>query len=146
MNILFNITQANFAFFGEKDFQQLAVIKKMVKDLRIPINIIPVETVREPSGLALSSRNQRLSAEAKLKAACIYAALQAGQELASTCKDPAIIKHLVYKNLADLSNKIEYVEIVDEDSLELLNEIPEHARLLVALELDGVRLIDNIRI
>lgn len=69
---LFNIVNPHFAYFGEKDFQQLAIIKKLVKDLNFDVEIFGVETVRESSGLAMSSRNQRLSAGAKAKASILY--------------------------------------------------------------------------
>ncbi len=137
---LFNIINPNYAFFGEKDFQQLAIIKKLVKDLNFNIEILSVETVREPSGLALSSRNQRLSAHNKIKASMIYKVLN---EIKA---NPKIIEEKKSELLQNGFEKIDYLEIRNEDNLKLNMDLisPKKRRIFIAVYLEGVRLIDNI--
>ena len=137
---LFNIINPNYAFFGEKDFQQLAIIKKLVKDLNFNIEILSVETVREPSGLALSSRNQRLSADNKIKASMIYKVLN------EIKINPIIIEEKKRELLENGFEKIDYLEIRNEDNLKLNMDLisPKKRRIFIAVYLEGVRLIDNI--
>ena len=137
---LFNIINPNYAFFGEKDFQQLAIIKKLVKDLNFNIEILSVETVREPSGLALSSRNQRLSADNKIKASMIYKVLN------EIKINPKIIEEKKRELLENGFEKIDYLEIRNEDNLKLNMDLisPKKRRIFIAVYLEGVRLIDNI--
>ena len=137
---LFNIINPNYAFFGEKDFQQLAIIKKLVKDLNFNIEILSVETVREPSGLALSSRNQRLSADNKIKASMIYKVLN------EIKINPKIIEEKKHELLENGFEKIDYLEIRNEDNLKLNMDLisPKKRRIFIAVYLEGVRLIDNI--
>ena len=137
---LFNIINPDYAFFGEKDFQQLAIIKKLVKDLNFNIEILSVETVREPSGLALSSRNQRLSADNKIKASMIYKALN------EIKINPKIIEEKKRELLENGFEKIDYLEIRNEDNLKLNMDLisPKKRRIFIAVYLEGVRLIDNV--
>ena len=137
---LFNIINPNYAFFGEKDFQQLAIIKKLVKDLNFNVEILSVETVREPSGLALSSRNQRLSADNKIKASMIYKVLN------EIKINPQIIEDKKRELLANGFEKIDYLEIRNEDNLKLNMDFisQKKRRIFIAVYLEGVRLIDNI--
>ena len=137
---LFNIINPNYAFFGEKDFQQLAIIKKLVKDLNFNIEILSVETVREPSGLALSSRNQRLSADNKIKASMIYKVLN------EIKINPKIIEEKKRELLENGFEKIDYLEIRNEDNLKLNMDLisPKKRRIFIAVYLEGVRLIDNL--
>ena len=137
---LFNIINPNYAFFGEKDFQQLAIIKKLVKDLNFNVEILSVETVREPSGLALSSRNQRLSADNKIKASMIYKVLN------EIKINPKIIEEKKRELLENGFEKIDYLEIRNEDNLKLNMDLisPKKRRIFIAVYLEGVRLIDNI--
>lgn len=139
---LFNIIEPNFAFFGTKDFQQLSIIKKLVKDLNYNIDIIAIETVREPSGLAMSSRNQRLSDLAKIKATMIY------QILNEIKNNPQLIEQKKQQLLDNGFEKIEYLEIREEENLKLnmnLNSTKKR-RVFIAVYLEGVRLIDNLAI
>ena len=137
---LFNIINPNYTFFGEKDFQQLAIIKKLVKDLNFNMEILSVETVREPSGLALSSRNQRLSADNKIKASMIYKVLN------EIKINPIIIEEKKRELLENGFEKIDYLEIRNEDNLKLNMDLisPKKRRIFIAVYLEGVRLIDNI--
>jgi len=117
---LLNLVRADHAYFGEKDFQQLKIISEMKQEFFLPTQIIPCPTVREESGLAMSSRNTLLSAEARDKAAHLFRALTT----ASTCAEARAV-------LEALGFRVEYVE-------------ERWARRLVAVHLEGVRLIDNV--
>ena len=137
---LFNIVNPDSAFFGEKDFQQLAIIKKLVKDLNFDIEIFGVETVRESSGLAMSSRNQRLSEASKIKASMIYKALN------EIKINPQIIDEKKRELLANGFEKIDYLEIRNEDNLNLNMNLcsSQKRRIFIAIYIEGVRLIDNL--
>lgn len=143
---LFNLVRPDFAVFGEKDAQQLAIVKQMVGDLNFPVKIIGVPTVREPSGLALSSRNQYLSTAEKMQAAHIYQALQrAQQEFHRGQHDPRCLERQVRKHLAEVGLIPEYVSIVDHKSLTSVDgEISKPATLAIACPVGAARLIDNI--
>jgi pantoate--beta-alanine ligase len=137
---LFNIVNPHFAYFGEKDFQQLAIIKKLVKDLNFDVEIFGVATVRESSGLAMSSRNHRLSADAKIKASMLYKILN------EIKINPQIIEDKKQELLANGFEKIDYLEIRNEDNLKLNMNIfsSQRRRIFIAVYLEGVRLIDNL--
>ena len=145
---LFEIVNPNKAYFGEKDFQQLAIIKKMVRDLNMNLEIVPCPIVREIDGLAMSSRNVRLNETERAIAPKIFATLNES----ITKKDvmsPSEMKKYTLDKYAEIKEfDVEYVEITDEinlKSLENWNEC-DHARIFVALQLGPVRLIDNVRI
>ena len=147
---LFNIVKPHIAIFGEKDFQQVTLIKKLVTDLNFDIEIISQPTLREKSGLAMSSRNQRLSEPSKIKASEIFRILN---EIKIEVKNSAQeIEKILEKKSAELLKigfeKIDYLEIRSEKNLELITnfdpKIP--ARIFIALYLDKVRLIDNIQL
>ena len=146
VNKLFNIVQPDFAFFGEKDAQQLIIIKKMVKDLNIPVEIIPCPIIREESGLALSSRNKYLSAEAKEEALVLSKILQ---NIKSCFKkgitNTSALKETVFAFLNE-NIELEYLEIFDADSLEELENVNNNSRAFIACKIGGVRLIDNIKL
>jgi pantoate--beta-alanine ligase len=142
---LFLQTSADRAYFGEKDFQQLQVVRRLARDLDIPVEVIGCPTVREADGLALSSRNLRLSAEARANASALYAALtraagkiEAGADLETALAEAraAILKG----GYAE----VEYLELRSENGLAPLAVLDHPARLLAAAWLDGIRLIDNI--
>lgn len=137
---LFNIVKPDIAIFGEKDFQQLLVIKKLVCDLNFPVEIFAHPTLREESGLAMSSRNQRLSEAAKIKAAALFRILS---EIKS---NPKILSEKKEELLRIGFEKIDYLEIRDEKNLELVTDFSAKipARIFVAAYLEGVRLIDNL--
>ncbi len=148
VSILFNLFQPNFAIFGEKDFQQLRIIEKMVEDLHFPIQILRGKTVREQSGLALSSRNSRLSEKAKQIASealrmmnHIKDAYSRGE---SDRKNLLKVGLNFFKKLKDI--KLEYIEIVNEKSLDTEEKISANSRILCAFWIEGVRLIDNLEL
>jgi pantoate--beta-alanine ligase len=140
VNRLFELVRPKYAIFGEKDFQQLFLIKRMAAQLHPETEIIAAPTIREASGLALSSRNVRLSQEGALTAQLISKALRA----ASTKESLAEMK----LELARLENepkfKLDYAVIIDEESFELATDNTVRPRALIAGWVDGVRLIDNV--
>ena len=141
---LFNMTQPDFAFFGQKDAQQLYIIEKMVKDLNFPITIVPCPIVREQGGLAISSRNQYLSAEEKEKALCLSKALfEIKNCFAQGIVDTSILFDAGL-NLLDKDAELEYLDFIDYENFEKTDTI--HGRTLVAIcaKIGTTRLIDNI--
>ena len=144
VNKLFNIVQPDYAFFGEKDAQQLIIIKKMVQDLNIPVEIVPCPIVREETGLALSSRNKYLSEQGKSDALVLSKILNN----IKTCYKKGIVDVEALKETAFsfLTNKheLEYLEIYDSETLELKQKADNKSRVFIACRVDNVRLIDNI--
>ena len=141
---LFNIVQPDCAYFGQKDAQQVIIIKKMVNDLNIPIEIIKCPIVREASGLALSSRNKYLSEEGKKDALALSKILQNIQ----ACFFKGItnidaLKETAYSFLTD-KHELEYLEILDGETLEEIENADKNSIALIACKVDGVRLIDNV--
>ena len=144
---LFNIVKPSFSFFGKKDAQQLILISKMVAVGGFPIKIVPVETIREPSGLAMSSRNIYLSKAQKISASNIYKSLSLAKNLLNSGKkESKIIKNKIEKYLlADSTISIDYVSIVCLDKLKEVSGIVSGPALIsIAVYIGGVRLIDNI--
>lgn len=145
---LFEIVTPNRAYFGEKDFQQLAIINKMVSNLNMNLEIVPCPIVRENDGLAMSSRNVRLNESERAIAPKIYATLNDATSRKNEMT-PAELRQYALDKFAEIKEfDLEYVEITDETNLKSLenwNEC-EHARIFVALQLGPVRLIDNVRI
>ena len=142
---LFNIVQPDYAFFGEKDYQQLVVIRRMARDLDMPIEIIGCPTVREPDGLALSSRNVYLDPAQRQQAASLNRALRrGGEQIAAGTIDAA---QLVAEMRAEIEEAgpcgIEYIEIVDPQTLEPLAVVDRPGRICLAVRVGGCRLIDN---
>ncbi|MER9256060.1 pantoate--beta-alanine ligase [Mesorhizobium sp. M0598] len=144
---LFLQTSADFGFFGEKDFQQLQLVRRMARDLDIPITIVPCPTVREADGLALSSRNVRLSpAERAVAPELSSVLLETAEWLA---RGSPVLPTLAEARAAILAagyREIEYLELRDEADLRPMTSLGRPARLLVAAWLGGTRLIDNVRI
>ncbi|MBN2593632.1 MAG: pantoate--beta-alanine ligase [Sedimentisphaerales bacterium] len=143
---LFNIVTPDTAYFGQKDAQQAIVIKRMVVDLNMPLEIVICPTVREPNGLAVSSRNQYLTARQKKDAANIYKSLQTcrGMIDAGTTEAHQIIAEM-RKILQQIpSGQIEYVSIVDAETLESVDKIAGKILAAVAVKVGPARLIDNI--
>ena len=142
---LLNITQANNAYFGKKDAQQLYLVKKMVKELFLRTNIIECDIVREDSGLALSSRNSYLEQKEKKDALLISAALKKATQMVSKGeKDVKSIKDEMLKTLNTL--KVEYIEITDKDFNKIDTIQPGNTRILIAAYAGLTRLIDNVEI
>lgn len=141
---LFNIVQPDYGFFGQKDAQQVIIIKKMVKDLNVPIEIIQCPIVREDSGLALSSRNKYLSEEGKKDALVLSQILKnikACYQKGIT--DVSALKETAYSYLTD-KHDMEYLEILDKNTLEEKPNANKDSIALIACRVEGVRLIDNI--
>ncbi len=144
VNKLFNIVQPNYAFFGEKDRQQLIILKKMVKDLNIPVEIISCPIVREESGLALSSRNKYLSDEDKVHALALSKILfniKACYNKGIT--DVKALTETAYSYLNE-NHSLEYLEFRDADNLEEKLVADDNTIVFIALKIANVRLIDNI--
>jgi pantoate--beta-alanine ligase len=137
--------QAHVALFGEKDWQQLTVIRRLVADLDIPVEVVGVPTVREADGLALSSRNAYLSAADRAIAPALHRALQAVADGLRQGRGP---QELCHRAAADLLAagflSVDYVEARTADTLEILTRLDRPARILAAARLGGARLIDNI--
>lgn len=145
---LFNLTQATHAVFGEKDFQQLAIIQRLVRDLNIPIEIIPGKTMREASGLAMSSRNLRLSDTARKEASVIFKTLSLSRQQALNGETSSVT---LIQQAADTITStastptIDYLEIVDAENLQPLECLEnKNAVMALAVFFEGVRLIDHI--
>lgn len=145
---LFNIVPADRAYFGEKDAQQLAVIQKMAADLDFPVSIVPVATVREPDGLAMSSRNRRLTPEQRSIAPLLYQALseavsliRSGERSAAEVRESAIKMLIQNPGL-----RIEYLEVVDPATFQPVNTLSPGAVVAAAVWLGQVRLIDNVKV
>ncbi len=144
---LFNIVQPHLAVFGEKDFQQLFLIKKMVKDLDFPIKILGAETVREASGLALSSRNSYLSVAQREHAARLFQSLQqTAARIIEGERDYQKLEENAIKMLENDGIEVEYVSIRRNDDLHLADAGTTELVILAAVKLGKARLIDNIRV
>jgi pantoate--beta-alanine ligase len=144
---LFNIVRCDKAFFGMKDFQQLTIIRRMVDDLNFPIEIVPCPTVREPDGLAMSSRNSKLSKEHRAQAPALHASLELAREmiLEGVRDSRAIIEAIAAKIAAQApGGAIDYVKVVHPDTLKDV-QVPDGPVLVaLAVRFQGARLIDNI--
>ena len=143
---LFQIVQPDRAYFGEKDAQQLAVICRMVQDLNLPVEIAGVATVREPDGLALSSRNRQLSAEERSIAPRLYQALRvAGQRIAAGETSAEAVKLAALDILAGEPRiRVEYLEIAADSDMQPVERIAGPVRVAAAVWVGGTRLIDNL--
>ena len=144
---LFLQTGADKAFFGQKDYQQLMVVTRMARDLDIPIEVVGCPTVREPSGLAMSSRNTRLSAAGFVTAGKLNPLMETAAERLRAGAVYAPIEAKLRAELAALDfEAVEYIDLRCAETLEALEQADTPARLFVAAWLDGVRLIDNIAV
>ena len=142
---LFNILSADVALFGEKDFQQLVIVRRMVRDLNFKTNIIAVPTLREEDGLACSSRNQYLSLEERKQATVLHKALRAAANAGN--KSAREIVDLVSKVIGEAPlARIDYVELVDTETLQQVETIRPNSLLALAVFFGKTRLIDNIRL
>jgi pantoate--beta-alanine ligase len=143
---LLQIVQPNRAYFGEKDAQQLAIVRQMVADFNEPVAIVEVPTVREPDGLALSSRNRLLSAAERPLAVALYRALrEAERQISVGSREAGVIKAEARKRIPDVAGlRLEYLEIVDPDGLQPLDRVNGPVRIAGALWVGSTRLIDNI--
>jgi len=145
---LFNLVRADVAVFGEKDAQQLAVIRQMVRDLHLPVEIVPGPTVREADGLAMSSRNAYLSAEERRAATVLHRSLRAAEAAIGEGERRG---DAVRERLREILNteplaRVEYAEVVDAESFQPVETLCGRLVLPLAVRIGGTRLIDNIRL
>ena len=144
---LFLQTGADSAFFGEKDFQQFLVVRRMARDLDIPVTIVPCKTLREADGLALSSRNVRLSPDERRKAPMLAATLfDAARRLGAGASADEVLRNATDALLEAGFEKVEYLELRSEAELPTVAKASEPARLLVSAWLGQTRLIDNVAV
>jgi pantoate--beta-alanine ligase len=145
---LFNMVQPDRAYFGEKDAQQLAIIRRMTADLNMPVDIISCPTIREENGLAKSSRNAFLSQEQRTRAGILYHGLKTAEKMIRDGeKSPEKIKDMFRRMMEHSSDiTVEYIEIVEADSFRRLQSINGKVLIGIAVKLGTVRLIDNIRV
>ena len=142
---LFGMSMADRGYFGQKDWQQLQVVQKLVADLNLAVTVVGCETIREADGLAMSSRNLRLGDDARAKAPVLYAAISAAAEdIRSGQSDRMAIREAAEKMRAAGFERVEYIELRDSASLLPSDDPARPRRMLAAAWLDGVRLIDNI--
>ncbi|MFN3603658.1 MAG: pantoate--beta-alanine ligase [Leptonema sp. (in: bacteria)] len=145
---LFHLVEPDKAYFGEKDYQQYKIIKQMVKELDMQISIVGCPLVREESGLAMSSRNARLSKEGREDALLIYRSLQiAKQEFLKGETNCEVLKEII-KDIIETGklNKVEYIEIIDSETLESQTVAKSENLIAVSVYTENVRLIDNIKL
>jgi pantoate--beta-alanine ligase len=147
---LFNIIRPDVAVFGAKDFQQAAIVKRMVRDLNFPVNIIVAPTVREADGLALSSRNKYLSADERAQAVALWQAIQQARQTVrtSTRSIPASRLSSELKWLIETrpAARVDYIEFVDPETLRPVAKVQRGAQIALAVFVGKTRLIDNARI
>jgi len=143
---LFNVVQPHLAVFGQKDYQQLTIIARMVRDLDLDVEVVGRPTVREADGLAMSSRNVRLSVEERAKAPCLWRGLNQARALAEAGqRDVAALVAAATAEIAAVPEaRLEYLEIVDAENLEPLAALDRPARMCLAVWLGTTRLIDNL--
>ncbi len=143
---LFNLVLPDLAVFGEKDAQQLRIIRRLVRDLNFPVTIVPGSTVREPDGLAMSSRNVLLKPEERRQAAALNRSLKKAAEAFSAGeRDAGRIKEMVAAELAAAPDgQVDYIELVDEETLSPIKHINRRALLALAVHFSAARLIDNV--
>jgi pantoate--beta-alanine ligase len=143
---LFSIVGPCRAFFGEKDFQQLAVVRRMVHDLSLPIDVVGCPTVREPDGLAMSSRNAYLTPAERAAAPVVHAALQAGRAaVLAGERDAARVRQVMADVIgAEPLAELDYAEVVDAATFEGRDPLVGSLRLLAAVRFGRARLIDNL--
>ena len=142
---LFGMTEANRGYFGQKDWQQLQVVLRLVRDLNLPVEVVGCETIREADGLAMSSRNVRLTPQGRAAAGVLYAAVTvAADEIRAGQSDRMAIREAAEKLRAAGFERVEYIELRDAETLMPSDDPRRPRRMLAAAWLDGVRLIDNI--
>lgn len=142
---LFNLVQPTRAYFGQKDAQQLLIIRRMTLDLNLPVEVVPCPTVRELDGLAMSSRNRYLDTRDRQRALCLWRALQAAETgLAAGEADVATLKRAMWAELEGNTDKVDYVEILDANDLASMDTVDRPALAAIAAFVGTTRLIDNL--
>lgn len=150
---LFNVVGPETAYFGEKDFQQLAVIRAMVRALNMPVRVVGCPTIRDADGLAMSSRNRYLTADQRKRGLSISRALRAGQvAVAAGERDVATIERLMRavledaQDLNDVPADLQYAAVIDPRSFAPISRIKSDARAIIAMRVGSTRLIDNMEL
>jgi pantoate--beta-alanine ligase len=144
---LFNMVRPTRAYFGQKDLQQVAVVRRLIEDLAFPVTLVPCPTVREADGLAMSSRNRRLGLEYRIRAPFIYQSLTEARDLLLSGSSVEEIKNTMRERYAQRpAFLLEYFEVANAHSMQLVDERQAEGQtaLCLAAHLDGVRLIDNV--
>ena len=141
---LLNMVLPDFMVLGEKDAQQLRVLRRMVRDLNFPVDIIPGPTVREPDGLAMSSRNKYLTPQERAEAVCLFQALEKAKALfAAGERHAEVLRAAIRDEIEETSGEVDYIEIVDDESLREVQTLDRPALVALAVRFSGARLIDN---
>ena len=146
---LFHLVTPDVAVFGEKDAQQLAVIERLARDLFLPVEIVPHPTVREPDGLAMSSRNAYLSPAERRAATILYRALEAAREVLSRGERDGDEIRLILREMLEtepLVSAVDYAEVVDAETFQPVRRLAGRIVLPLAVRIGGTRLIDNLRV
>jgi pantoate--beta-alanine ligase len=148
---LFNIVQPTFAIFGSKDYQQAAVIQRMVRDLNFPVRIVVAPTYRESDGLAMSSRNKYLTGELRTQAVILWRSLQKAQEMIRENNDrdlpAALIKGKLMKSIEqEPAARVDYIAFFEPDTLRPVNRVTRGTHMALAVFIGKTRLIDNARL
>lgn len=142
---LFNIIQPDRAYFGEKDAQQLAVVRRMVSELNLSVRLVEIPTMREPDGLAISSRNINLNSEQRKAAPVLYQALQAARhQIEAGIEDTQHVRLAALTVLSGQSHRVEYLEVVDPEEMQPVKRISGPVRVVGAIWIGSTRLIDNL--
>jgi pantoate--beta-alanine ligase len=142
---LFGMSLADRGYFGQKDWQQLQVVLRLVRDLNVPVEVVGCETIREADGLAMSSRNVRLTSGGRAKAPVLYAAItRAATDIRAGHADRMAIREAAETMRAAGFERVEYIELRDAETLMPSDDPRRPRRMLAAAWVDGVRLIDNI--
>jgi pantoate--beta-alanine ligase len=143
---LFIVVQPDRAYFGQKDGQQLVVIRRLARDLGLPVEVVGLPTVREPDGLAMSSRNAYLSDEERRAAPVLHRSLEAAQELwRSGVRDASLIRQRMSEVLAaEPLARVDYASVADAETLEELETVQKPALVSLAVRIGRTRLIDNV--
>lgn len=147
---LFNLVLPNVAVFGAKDWQQAMIVKRMVADLNFPVRIVVAPTVREPDGLAMSSRNQYLSQDERRQATILWRAICRAREVVRSASKP-VPADLLRQELTELISaqpaaRVDYIEFFESDTLDPLNQVEPGTHLAMAVRIGRTRLIDNARL
>jgi pantoate--beta-alanine ligase len=144
---LFGIVRPHVALFGEKDYQQLTVIRRMVADLNLPVDIVGCPTLREQDGLAMSSRNAYLSPDDRARATAIFRGLSAARRrFGAGERRASVLLEAACAEISPAMDRVDYVEIRDAESLRPVERLEKPAVILAAAFLGTTRLIDNIRL
>lgn len=145
VSMLFSIVRPDFAYFGEKDYQQLQIVRRLSQDLHLGVEVVGCPTIREPDGLACSSRNIYLSPEDRQRAARVHQALQAVQLALDDGETRAGALQAVMAEIIEATPgaRLDYGALVDPATLEPMDEVRSEVRALIAVHLGGVHLIDN---